>query len=216
MNTSIEPFLLINGIRTKPNKMFAWTDRVAREELFFNHGILSEKLEYNMGMFRSRRKLRRLSDNFAEVVRGYNKAGFIPNIIAHSNGNVVVCRALARHPDIRMGTFFMLMPACYSDMNDNHLNVALKQGQVTSVRFFGSKRDMVVLWGHRLTGFLKRFSLGYGGASFDGLLEIRPSIRHLVKSVDLTPWGHSEFHKPENLSKFLADHVIPYARERAP
>lgn len=204
------PFLILPGIRELPSDMFGWTDRASRY-LRLEHGIDAEKLEYYLWAVRLPGKLRDLSRNFAAVIRYYNRKGIVPNVIAHSNGNVIVCRTLRRYPDIRIGTLFMVMPACWSSCADNGLNVALLQDRVQAVRFFGSRKDNVVRWGGGLTGWLRFLDLGYGTASFDGLTEIDAAVADRIVQVDMTPWGHGTFAGPRTLPNFLDHLVIPHA-----
>lgn len=199
-------FLLINGIKTLPDDMFTWTDRAERE-LQLTHNLTSEKIEYHMGTFRRPSRLRELADNLAEVVREYNKRGQRPHVIAHSNGNVLLCRALSRNSDIRIGKFFMVMPACWSSCKDNGLNRALLNKQVDQVIFFGSDSDNVVKWGGK-TSFLKVIGLGYGSASYTGLTEIDPEVADKVEQVRINEYRHSTFGETGVLPGFLKDQVI--------
>ncbi len=203
------PFLILPGIRERPANMDDWTDRAARN-LRLEWSIDAEKLEYYLWAIRRPGKLRKLSDQLADVVRYYNVKGVVPNLLAHSNGNVIVCRMLRKHPDVRVGVFFMVMPACWSNCQQNGLNDALKAKSVKYVRCFHSREDGVVKWGG-LTSFLRPLGMGYGRASYTGLTSVAPVIGNRVEQVDMTPWGHGTFGGQEALPGFLDYLVIPFA-----
>lgn len=191
--------------------MHDWTDRAARH-LRLEHGIDAEKMEYYLWVIRSPVKLRSLSDELADVIRYYNEKGIVPNIMAHSNGNVIVCRMLRKHPDIRIATLFMVAPACWSSCERNGLNVALSGAEPPCQRVmcFHSDNDKVVKWGG-MTSFLKFAGLGYGRAGYTGLLDISATAAHRISHQDMTPWGHSTFGGEAPLPKFLDHLVIPRA-----
>ncbi len=204
--TQISPFLLLNGILNEPDDMFTWTDRSERL-LQLEHGIISEKIEYHIGVIRRPSRLKKLSSDLAEVINDYNMKGQRANAIAHSNGNVLMCRALRAHPGIKIDTLFMLMPACWASMEENGLNLALKRGQIKRIVCFGSDDDRVVKWGGK-TGFLKWMGLGYGTASHTGLTEIDPEIADRVKQVRKEGWGHSTFGQYDVLEDFIKDEIL--------
>lgn len=208
MNSEIPTFLLIPGIQHLPGDFFAWTDRAARE-LRLQHGADAEKLEYSIGKIRMPGKMDDLVENLSRVVAHYNVLGITPNIVAHSNGNVLVCRML-RRTGVKIGTLYMVMPACWSSCEWNGLNEALIDDRVERVVFFGSKSDAVVRWGGLLTGWLSFAGLGYGRASYTGLTDIHAGIASRIKQIDLTPWGHSEFAESRNLTRFLNSKIMPY------
>ena len=205
----MNPFLLINGIRNNPCDMFAWTDRAERI-LQLEYGILSEKLEYKIGAIRPPSKMRSLSADLVKVVKRYNASGRRPNIMAHSNANVLACRAFAAEPGIKIDTLFMVMPACWSSMKDNGLNHALDRGQVKRIICFGSDNDRVVKWGGR-TSFLKPLGMGYGDASYRGLTDIAQGLERQVRNIRINKWGHSDFGTEANLHRFLRDSILPMA-----
>ncbi len=205
----MNPFLLINGIRAQPDDMFTWTDRAERL-LQLEHDITSEKIEYKIGAIRRPSRLADLASNLAKVIYAYNQKGLSPNAIDHSNGNVLQCRAHAKHPGIKIDTLFMVMPACWSSMEENGLNAALKRGSIRQIVCFGSDNDTVVRRG-RWTKYVRKVGIpmGYGGASFDGLTDIDPEVADRVENVRKNSWGHSTFGQYDVLPNFIRNEILP-------
>ena len=198
-------WLILPGIRAKPGEMFAWTDRAARH-IAIAHDTHAEKLEYKAGAIRSPWKLNRLADNLACVVRAYNDAGFKPNILAHSNGNVLVSRMLRKAVGLRIGEWHAAFPAMDSGCDCNGINGAVADGMLGTVVCYGSASDDVVAWGFFLTGWLKAAGLGYGDASTNGLVEIADKSK--VRNIRIDRWGHSDFAAPGVLVPFLLEYVL--------
>jgi hypothetical protein len=198
--------LVINGIMGKPSLATAWTDRRAR----FIQLHTSDKavaVENHFWLIRTQKRLKHYAGQLAIEIREYNRAGIVPDVEAHSNGNVLVLMALHLDSSLKIGNFTMLFPAAYASFEDNGINQYLEMGQIKTVLFVGSKTDGIVRWGGGLTSWARRFSpYGYGTLSVDGPQDVcSPLLQKRITEVWRDGWGHSTFSEPERMDKFFDD-----------
>lgn len=205
-------FEIVNGIRGNPNKPWQWWDRAT---MWINLNLGSAKARAFDNRFpavRTPKRKRMYAQAFRDTIQRYNTAGVVPDVMAHSNGNVITLMALSMDSNIMIDTLYMLFPACWSSFEKNGLNQFVATGQVKKVVFVGSKKDTVVKWGGRLTGWTNSFSpLGYGTLSYDGPRNVDARLYQHVKIVWKNDWGHNTFSQKDVFEPFLAELLRPEA-----
>lgn len=199
-------FEVVNGIRGNPKKPWQWWDRAT---LWINLNLGSAKgraFDNRFPAIRTQHRKKMYAGALCDTLKRYNRAGAVPSIIAHSNGNVIALMALSMDKDVMVDTLYMLFPACWSSFRKNGLNQCLATGQVKRVVFVGSKNDSVVKWGGRLTGWINSFTpYGYGSISFEGPRDVESRLSKHVTAIWKNEWGHSTFAEGDNLEPFLSE-----------
>jgi hypothetical protein len=113
-----------------------------------------------------------------------------------------------RYEGVRVNEWHMVFPSCGPDCTKNGIKEAILRGSLHLARCYGSDNDSVVKWGHRLTGWMKLFGMGYGSASYAGLTNRFSGTLGRAENIRIDQWGHSDFASPGRLVPFLLEHVL--------
>lgn len=198
--------ILIPGIHSVPFGADNWHNRA--EVALQDRGLNAITHGYKQFAIRSGIKQRRVAKELVKRIISLNKSGHTIDLIAHSNGCAVVCRAL-RDRRVKVRNAFLLWGACWESWNRNGLNKAMFEDRVEQVYCFCSRRDWVVGKLGGLTSWLQFIGLGYGRLSYTGPKEVLSSLVSHVTTVWRDEWGHCSFQSEENLPTFLETQIIP-------
>lgn len=201
---SVEHTLLINGILGKPSLADAWTDRRARY-IQLRTPNKARAIENAFWLIRSKKRINHYAQQLAYEIRAYNQAGIIPNVEAHSNGNVLLLKALSLDPYLKIARFTMLFPAAYASFKHNGANRFLQTGQIDNIVFVGSKNDKTVRRGGGATKWLRPLGYGYGTLSYEGPQDVAFNVKLQVREVWKNSYGHSTFSERGVMTRFFKE-----------
>lgn len=181
-------FILINGIRTKPDSIDSWTDR-AEEWIEENNVGTAYRYEYyDMALLAPFRRSRRIKDICTLIERASVK-GHTVSVIAHSNGCWLACgvaEELTRRGWPQLETLSLIAGACKSNFEKNKLNDALRNGNVKKVVVMCSANDKALK--------AARFSCGlYGDLGLVGAHSVEPTKAHQVKVIRDDSMNHGDW-----------------------
>jgi hypothetical protein len=192
-------YVVVNGILTRPGDIQGWTDK--SERWYEQRDITCLRYEYFSGavtrfLFQNDR-VQDLREILAEIKRPMVYVG-------HSNGCELFSR-LIKTGGHRFEAAHLFAAAVDPDFSDegNGFNRALREGHLQKLYLYCSKNDKALRGGNFLTGWLKRFSLGYGNLGQVGPRNLDMNISHTVQIMWNNNYGHSDWWKPENIESSL-------------
>ena len=178
-------WILVNGIRTRPDDIRSWTDRA---ENFIEENKLGRAIRYEyfdlalIAPFRRARRVRDLRDLVASADGGE------VNIIGHSNGCAIISRWMLANTTQKVGSICLLGAASPADCEKNGINHTLRHFLSDRIILGVSRQDRALAaagWSFGL----------YGQLGFTGPLNpvSSPQLSTICRRCGHTAWTASPY-----------------------
>jgi len=193
------------GIFTKPGDTSNWTSRAVTWTHLNRPDHRAESFEYFTDALSRGAVTAYRGSKLAKKIGYYLDAGWMVDIVAHSNGANVVRLALDELGWPKLGQVSLISPACPEDCDANGINMI--QADLISIHI--GTADMAMVIADTLIGH----ALGFDDLGRRGPQNVKTNVP--IQVVRHDGWGHSTAFDAENFHDVMSV-VVPESRTTTP
>lgn len=193
------------GIFTEPGDTANWTARAVTWTHLNRPGVCAESFEYFTTTLTRRLVTKYRASKLAKKIGFYLRAGWLVDIVAHSNGANVVRLALEELGWPKLGQVSLISPACPEDCDENGIN----QMRADLIAIHIGTADMAMVLADTIIGR----ALGFDDLGRKGPQNVKTAVP--IQVVRHDGWGHSTAFDEEHFHSVMSV-VVPETRAATP